>query len=270
MTSFYDGAELEGLVLDALRTAGLPVDRLDSDDLAGLDEFHALGRAGTLALAELAGVGPEDRVLDVGAGIGGPSRALARHFGAHVTALDPTPRFCRLARTLTERCGLADKVTIVEGDGRSIPFPKASFDLAWTQAVWQSVEDKPALSAEIHRVLRPDGRLAMLEVVRVGGELHYPVPWADGPGEDFVVSSEELRETLATAGFNPTEWREGQDAQAALVAAATSEQMKAGIPGVGLDLLLPDYQARMAGLARNVEDGRITLMMALLTVGNKK
>jgi ubiquinone/menaquinone biosynthesis C-methylase UbiE len=65
-------------------------------------------------------------------------------------------------------------VTIVEGDGRTLPFADASFDLAWTQAVWQSVEDKPGLSAEIHRVLRPGGRLALLEVIGDGRELHYP------------------------------------------------------------------------------------------------
>src|ERR1700750_973505 len=104
--SFYDGPDLESVVVDALRAAGRSLDPLDSDDLAGMDEFHALGRLGTLAVAELAGVRAGERVLDVGAGIGGPSRALARHFGAQVTALDPTPRFCRLARALNERCGL--------------------------------------------------------------------------------------------------------------------------------------------------------------------
>lgn len=102
----YDGPDLESVVLDALRAAGRPLNPLDSDDLAGMDEFHALGRAGTLAMAKLAGVRRGEQVLDVGAGIGGPSRALARHFGANVTALDPTPRFCRLAGTLNERCGL--------------------------------------------------------------------------------------------------------------------------------------------------------------------
>ena len=265
MTTFYDGAELESTVLDALRAAGRPSDPIDSDDLAGLDEFHAVGRAGTLALAELAHVMPRERVLDVGAGIGGPSRALARHFGAQVTALDPTPRFCRLARLLTARCELGDQVTIVEADARSMPFTDDSFDLVWTQALWQSIEDKPAVSAEIHRVLRPGGRLAMFEVVGDGNDLHYPVPWADDSGDSFVVSSSDLRATLNAAGLVATEWRTGADAQAALVAAAGSPQMKSGVPGIGLDLLLPDYEARMGGLARNVEDGRITLVMGLLT-----
>src|ERR1700722_2458020 len=101
MTSYYDGPDLEQRVLAALGAAGRAVDPLDPDDLAGLDEFHALGRAGTLALAELAHVRPGQLVLDVSAGIGGPSRVLARHYGATVTALEPTKRFAALARPVT-------------------------------------------------------------------------------------------------------------------------------------------------------------------------
>jgi SAM-dependent methyltransferase len=192
MTSYYDGPDIEELVLGALRASGRSLDPLDPDDLAGLDEFHALGRAGTLALANLAEVRRRELGLDVGAGIGGPSRVLARHYGAIVTALEPTRRFASLAGTLTDRAGLADQVTIVKGDGRTLPFADAGFDLVWTQAVWQSVEDKTALSAEIHRVLRPRGRLALLEVIGDGRELHSPVPWADGPAESFVVTGDAM------------------------------------------------------------------------------
>jgi SAM-dependent methyltransferase len=266
MTGYYDGPDVEELVLDALRAAGRSLDPLEPDDLAGLDEFHALGRAGTLALANLAGVRRRQLVLDVGAGIGGPSRVLARHYGAIVTALEPTRRFASLARTLTTRSGLADQVTIVEGDGRTLPFADASFDLVWTQAVWQSVEHKTALSAGLHRVLRPGGRLALLEVIGDGRKLQYPVPWADGPAQSFVVTGDALESLIGDAGFRVESWRAGEQAQSAIVAAAAdTERMAPGVPGVGLDLLMPDYQARMAGLAGNVETGRISLLLAVMT-----
>lgn len=266
VAGYYDGPDLEERVLDALRAAGRSLDPLDPDDLAGLDEFHALGRAGTVALADLADVRRGQLVLDLGAGIGGPSRVLARHWGASVTALEPTKRFAALARTLTDRSGLADHVTTVEGDGRALPFADASFDVVWTQAVWQSVEDKATLSAEIHRVLRPGGRLALLEVIGDGRELLYPVPWADGRAQSFVVPGDVLASLLRDAGFQVVSWCAGEDAQTAIVAAAAdAERMAAGVPGVGLDLLMPDYHARMAGLAGNVEAGRISLLLAVAT-----
>jgi ubiquinone/menaquinone biosynthesis C-methylase UbiE len=266
MTTYYDGPDLHETVFTALRAAGRDTEAIDSNDLAGIDEFHALGRAGTLALAELAKVAPGERVLDVGAGLGGPARALARHYGAHVTAAEPTERFANLARTLTERAGLSDRVTVVHTDGSVLPFPDASFDLAWTQAVWQSVENKHALAAEIRRVLTPGGRLAMFELVGDGRDLHFPVPWGNSPADSFVPTEPELKDVLDRASLRVGEWLDGEDAQTALVAAASdSERMTIGLPGVSLDLLMPDHTERMASLARNVEDGRISVLLAILS-----
>src|ERR1700712_1983820 len=94
---YYDGPELEEEVREVLAATGLDPDPLDPDALGALDQFHAGGRSGSLALAELAGITAGDEVLDLGAGIGGPARLLASRLGARVTALDPTPRFCRLS-----------------------------------------------------------------------------------------------------------------------------------------------------------------------------
>ena len=263
--------DLIELVLGALRDAGRPIDPLDPDDLAALDEFHGLGRAATLTLVELAGIAAGERVLDVGAGIGGPARVLARHFGARVSALDPTERFCDLGEELTRRAGLTDLVSFTCADGRRMPFDDVSFDLALTQAVWPSVEDKPAMLAEIHRVLVPGGRLAIFEAVEgpARGELDYPLPWADGPEQSFVISAAEVRRLAADSGFAVAGWLQGPDliARIGSVAGSGVEAMSAGVEGVDLSLLMPDFEARMAGVAANIVAGKIELAMAILVRG---
>ncbi len=263
---YYDGPDLVPAVVAAIEAAGLSADRLDSDDLAALDEFHALGRAATVALARLAAIRPGERVVDVGAGIGGPARALARHFGARVTAVDPVGRFCALNRLLTERTGLGDRVEVRQASGRRLPFPDGSFDVAWSQAVWPNVPDKAAHAAEIARVLRPGGRLALHEVVAgPGGPIEYPVPWAEGPRESFLVGELELRDLLESAGFETDAWQDRAAMQRGLEAAlAGGRGMAAGHPDLSLTAILPDLDERMAVVGRNVADQRIGLVSALL------
>jgi len=268
--AYYEGGpELSGVVLDALRAAGREVDPLDPDDLAALDEFHGLGRAATLTLSELAGISEGERVLDVGAGIGGPARTLAAHLGARATALDPTRRFCDLDEELCRRSRLDGQVEIICANARQMPVGDGAFDVVWTQAVWPNVEDKGAMLGEMHRVLKAGGRLALYEVVSgpAGGDLSYPVPWANGPAESFMVSPAEVRSLAESVGFTAEEWLEGPELVASTGATAQSGHpgMAGGVDGVTLALLMPDFDERMAGLARNVEEQRVGLVMAVFS-----
>jgi MPBQ/MSBQ methyltransferase len=266
---YGSGPALTGVVLDALRETGREVDPLDPDDLAGLDELHGLGRAATLTMAEVAGISEGERVLDVGAGIGGPARTLAVHLGAIVTALDPTRRFCELNEELCRRSRLGDKIDVVCGDARQMPIGRGEFDVVWTQAVWPNINDKQAMLSEMHRVLKDGGRLALYEVVSgpAGGDLQYPVPWADGPAENFLLRPEDVRRLAESAGFAVQEWLAGQKLIARIGETAGSGRpgMTTGVEGVTLSLVMPDFEARMAGLARNVEKQRIGMVMAVFS-----
>jgi cyclopropane fatty-acyl-phospholipid synthase-like methyltransferase len=84
------------------------LNRLTPEDLAPIDEFHIRGRAATLELARAARVDSTKRVLDVGSGVGGTSRCLAREFGCRVTGIDLTDEYCSAAAMLTDRIGLSN------------------------------------------------------------------------------------------------------------------------------------------------------------------
>ena len=63
-----------------------------------------------------AGSRPHMKVLDVGSGLGGPSRYLAGTFGRHVTGVDLAPDFVAIATMFTQKAGLADRVSFQAGD----------------------------------------------------------------------------------------------------------------------------------------------------------
>jgi SAM-dependent methyltransferase len=259
----HDGTDPLPVVLSALRESGRDADEIAIDDLAGIDEFHALGRPATMALAELADIASGTEVIDVGAGLGGPARFLAARFGARVTAVEPTARFRSACAELNRRAGLAELIRTVDGTAAQLPVADASMEVAWMQAVAISVADKRAMASELRRVLRPGGRLAFFDsYARGGDELHFPLPWADGPEASFVVSADELRSVLAAAGFQPVVWNEQEGALAEI--AQRRFTPTADPARVGLARLMPDFDQRMANVGRNIAEGRLGLLQAVL------
>lgn len=204
----YGRAGLTERVMSAVRHA-FP-DGAKSDDLGDFDHFHPGGRAATEALAAAAEPTPERVVLDLGAGLGGPARWLASHVGCHVVCVDITPEYCEAAEALTEFTGLTSLVEVRQGDALQTPFDDGSFDLVWAQNAFMNIEDKVGLFREIHRVLKPGGKVAFMEVMagptREPG--YFPLPWADRPELSFLELPDDYRKKIEAADLEVLLWED--------------------------------------------------------------
>jgi len=259
----YTSSDLGAVILAALRGMGKDIDHLTPDDLAPVDEFHGGQRPATARLAELVGFTGSERVLDVGSGLGGPARFLAWHYGVRVSGVDLTAGFVRVAQMLTRRTGLAEKADFRQGNALDLPFDDESFDIVWSQNAAMNIADRDRLYAEMHRVLKSGGRLALQEVAAgPGGPPHFPVQWARQPSISFLFSPEATRTKLEAAGFRVVVW---QDTTPEASAAARARNSAASPPPLGTHLILgADWQAMFRNSARNLEEGRTLLFNAVL------
>lgn len=110
-------------------------------------------------LVDLAEVQGGEEVLDVAAGTGNAALPAARR-GATVTALDITPALLEVGARRAAAAGL--EVTWVHGDAHALPFPTASFDRVLSCVGVQFCADRTAAAAELLRVCRPGGRIALI------------------------------------------------------------------------------------------------------------
>jgi SAM-dependent methyltransferase len=248
---YWGRAGLGQAILDALASMGKNLDALTVDDLAPLDQFHGGGKASTERLANLAGLTPGTRVLDVGGGLGGPARTLTAQLGCLVTLADPTATFLEASELLTERLGLSDRLTHRRGSALDLPIEDGSFDVVWTQNSGMQIEDKPRLYAEFHRVLRPGGRLAIQEPMAGPTQPPiYPLMWATDPSGSFLRTPDEMLAIIQSAGFEMRAWNEAP--RVAMMAGASIPTIPRLVMGDRLDAILSAGQ-------RNTDERRLVV-----------
>jgi SAM-dependent methyltransferase len=128
--------------------------------LLGLTMAFGRGRSARLVAGE-AGVGPGDRVVDVGSG---PGRFLreAGERGAEAVGVEPSGQMRRLAAWRTP-ASLRERVRVVDGTAERLPLDDGWATVAWAVASYHHWADPDAGLAELHRVLAPGGRLLIVE-----------------------------------------------------------------------------------------------------------
>jgi len=139
-----------------------PVNQLAFDEQTGrqlealyqIDDAVLRRRLARTALAPARG----ERILDVGCGPGFFCTELLEEVGEHgrVTGLDASPQMLALAR---RRCAERENIAFAEADATSLPVDDASFDAALCVQVLEYVADYSKALAELHRAVRPGGRV---------------------------------------------------------------------------------------------------------------
>src|SRR5262249_18109660 len=238
---------------------------LNPAGLARIDQFHVGGLAATKEMAEALGLHAGATVLDIGCGLGGSARFLAANYQCLVTGIDLNESFIEVARLLTQSTALDVNYELM--DALNLKFEDNSFDFAWTQHVAMNIQDRVQLYANVQRVLKPGGRFAMYDVTAADkGALVFPVPWARTPEISFLLTRQEMRESLRDAGFAEVSWIDQTasgikwfDEQQSLHTMAGSQS------SVGLHLVMgAEFPAMAANLARNLKEGRAGLLQVIV------
>jgi MPBQ/MSBQ methyltransferase len=99
-------------------------------------------------------------VLDVGCGIGGSSRILARDYGFQVTGITISPGQVKRAQELTPP---EVSARFQQDDAMHLSFPDSSFDVVWCIEAGPHMPDKATFAKELLRVLKPGGRLVVAD-----------------------------------------------------------------------------------------------------------
>lgn len=175
-----------------------------ADQLAAVPSAASLASLGCGNPTAVAEIAEGETVLDLGSGGGIDVLLSARRVGptGFTYGLDMTDEMLELARRAAAEAG-ATNVEFLKGDIEEIPLPDGVVDLVISNCVINLSVDKPAVFAEMHRVLRPGGRVGVSDIV---AEDHLTTEERGERGSHVgciagALSLSEYRDGLTAAGF---------------------------------------------------------------------
>lgn len=244
---------------------------LDIDTLALFDEFHIGGRQATETLINALSINAGSRVLDMGCGLGGPARFVAKSTTARVTGIDLTQEFVETGNALTGQALMVDLVDLQHGSILDMPYEDDRFDVAYMIHVGMNIPDKARIAAEAARVLKPGGMFGIYDVMAMNGaELAYPLPWASEKSQSFLSTPRAYREALEQAGFTlKMETDETDMALEFFARQAEKQRLAIGPQILGLHLVMgPDFSTKIGNLVSALRDGHIAPVQITAQLGS--
>lgn len=189
-------------IQESLIKLGKDTANISIEDLSPVDEFHIGGRRATVNLFTQVPFSKNSHILDIGCGLGGPARFIAKAFGLRVTGIDLTQEYIDTGNQLSEWTSLREDVELCVGNATSMEFDDNSFDGSYMIHVGMNIPDKLTLFREVYRILKPNTYFAIYDIMRLNNsEINYPVPWASTIEMSNLEKAESYIALLKEAGF---------------------------------------------------------------------
>lgn len=139
------------------------------------------------------GLTPEMSLLDIGAGLGGPARAMCGAYGVWVTAYEAVPNHITAGMEQSVMHGMGKKVPFTQFEPDTVELPKRKFDCIFSKEMMHHVRSKKRLIAEIEGALKPRGQFILINYVTAhhGGNNPGVIKWNEADGQESLFWSKE-------------------------------------------------------------------------------
>jgi SAM-dependent methyltransferase len=127
-----------------------------------------------MSLVKPFGVNPAMSLLDLTAGLGGPSRQISSTFDVYITGLERSAVVAQRGHNMSVDAGLGRKVPITAYDPESVELRPHTYDGVYAQHLTASITDKERLLREVMRSLKPRGQFSFIDFVLRDGEANDP------------------------------------------------------------------------------------------------
>jgi SAM-dependent methyltransferase len=186
--------------------------RIKVAELIWGDGFNFPGSADhVVELVKPFGLNKEKSLLDLGCGLGGGTRAIAKEFGAYVEGMEHSPGLAKAGMEMSEKAGLAKKASIVAYDPMKVYFTPRRYDAVFARMVLWNLPDKKRLLGEIDKGLKPKGQLTFTDYTLKADAAGEPAVQAWLKAEHSTVAPCTLEDFTAILGELKIEIRIAED-----------------------------------------------------------